>query len=202
MRVAAFALVALLSTGASAFALPATVSSALIGQAFLGASELDFSVQGLSGIALEGQQITADIVFENEVVARVLSNEMILLIILHTDAGSFAGFPTNHSGFVMGLPGTQVSGAAGSSSGDLGVGLIPRDLRYADISGAHYEFDVPNNGHAITGATLRMGVSDAWGSVQFGTIKQLPEPGSLLLMLVGCATLGLARARRSLHRHA
>jgi hypothetical protein len=195
MRIPTLALATQLIASPS-FAMPATIQSTdLIGPLIEGFSEIDFDVDGLNGIVLDGQRLTADIQFSDDLVARVTTRDLVLVMGINTDAGGFPGFPTDSSGFIFGLPGMQDAGEAMSSRGEVIVGLVVFEpLRYRDITGLHLDFVAPTGGHTVTGARLRLAVNDEWGNVQIGTIAQLPESGGLLMFAVG-GLLTLVRRR-------
>ena len=190
-----------------------TVEPANIGTV-IQAPFVDVFSSGLNGIVLTGQSLSLDLVLSNDVLARLFLSDPATFgigLTVDTNAGTFAGFAGPTTGFLLDpsgnqLDASQVAGRADGSNGNFSVGLVSftrANLNGAvviDISGVQFDTTFPNDGAVITNADLRFsfnGISGVDG-VQFGTVKQLPEPSTLGLTLVGALALALAAGRRGL----
>ncbi|MEO7132803.1 MAG: hypothetical protein ABI024_01150 [Vicinamibacterales bacterium] len=206
---------------ASSIAITLTVPPELIGKTldpWAGAVVLGYE---LNGIVLNGQSLSLDLKFGNDIVARVAGfGGFYSILFIQTNADTFPGlagdaepvcdYTATHcytlennnppidraSGFRIATDGTPLGSAVATPTymdidGSLSLGLFPGYDR-ADMSGVHYELRLPTTGYQITGGSLRLvGVS------QFGTAAQLPDPASALL-LFGMGLTGIIAVRRRL----
>jgi hypothetical protein len=180
---------------ASASPITLTVDPEVVNRGWTkGPFELNFSFgQQLHGVRLEGQTISHDFVFADNILARMLGATggyaFDALLHLQTDADSWIGyFGAASTGFLLDadgapLPGPYGVGRASSSDGGLSIGLFP-NLENFLMSGAHYELVLPATGHTVTGGYVRIVSHADYASYQFGTRAQLPEQSSTLLLLV------------------
>ena len=190
-----------------------TVEPANIGTV-IQAPFVDLFSSGLNGTVLSGQSLSLDLVLSNDVLARLFLSDPTTFgigLTIDTNAGTFPGFAGPTAGFLLDPSGnqlgsSQVAGRADSSDGSFSMGLVSftrADLNGAvviDISSVQFNTTFPNDGAVITNANLRFsfnGISGVDG-VEFGTAKQLPEPSTLGLTLVGALVLALAAWRRTL----
>ena len=214
-RVALLLLVPVGSVSASPITLE--VNPSIVNQPpTVGFFEFDFFFgDQLNGIRLNGQSVSVDFVFANDILARVLNAEGALsfdaLLDLSTNAGTFPGFfGSDSTGFLLdpgGMPmhaplDSEWVGRAASSDGSLIVGLFPQVHNF-DMSGVHYDLTLPSTGYVVTGGHIRLASNRTWESIQFGTAAQLPEPSTLTLFAASLAWAGAAlkmsRVRKS-HR--
>jgi hypothetical protein len=167
--------------------------------------DIDLPFTGLNGMALDGQALTVDLIFADDLLARVwLQTELAVLLIVQTDAGTFPGFATDASGWLIAPDGTPMlgpkdAGSAMSSSGAFAVGLgeiFPAMInQVADFAGVHFDLTVPDTGFHVTGGTVRWSVPEP-SKLQIGTAAQLPEPATALLLGLGLVGVGWAAYRR------
>jgi len=191
-----------------------TVNPATIGVPIQGVGSFDLYSAGLNGVVLNGQNESWNLTFSNQVLARLFLSDPTSFGIgleIHTSAGTFPGFagPTtgyllNPSGFQFGD--SQSAGRADGSDGTFDMGLVSfttsglEGATNLDIRGVHFNTTLPNDGAVITDAQLRFSLNSPHDAVEFGAAKQLPEPSTLLLTMVGMLgiALGLRRENRKL----
>jgi len=190
-----------------------TVNPANIGTLIQGPGTVDLFSSGLNGTVLAGQSLSLDLQLSNEVLARLFLPDpgtFGIGLTIYTNAGTFPGFTGPTTGYLLDpkanqFGGTQAAGRADGSDGTLDVGLVSftsSNLEAAqvfDISGVHFDTSFPNNGFVITDARLQFSFNSASDSVEFGTAKQLPEPSTSGLILVGTLVIALVvwRSRRT-----
>jgi hypothetical protein len=176
------------------------------------APSVDLFASGLNGTALTGQSLSLDLVFSNDVLARLFLSDPTAFgieLIVNTNAGTFPGFAGPTTGFLLDPSGnqfgnSQVAGRADGSDGSFSMGLVSftsanlNGSNVIDISGMQFDTTFPDDGAIITNADLRFSFNSNFDSVEFGTAQQLPEPSTLGLTLVGAMVLALAAWRRGL----
>ena len=185
-----------------------TVSTANIGTPIQGPGNVDLFSSGLNGAVLAGQSISLDLLFSNDELARLFLSDPSTFgveLSIHTNAGTFPGFSGSTTGYLLDsngsqFGGTQDAGRAEGQDGTFDVGLVSftsgnlAAANVIDISGVHFDTSFPKSGFVITDAQLRFTFNSAYDGVEFGTAKQLPEPSSLWLILIG--TLMIASVAR------
>jgi hypothetical protein len=160
--------------------------------------EIDFFFgDQLDGIILSGQSLSLDFVFADDILARVLrlgegGVDFGILLALETNAGTSAGLPGDDStGFLIAPDGTPLHAPLDREWVGLldvpVVGLFPQLLGSFEMAGVHYDLTLPSTGFGVTGGRIRLTSHNPWGTIQFGTVAQLPEPSTLLLIIVGLA---------------
>ena len=174
----------------------------------------------LSRINLNGQSISLDFTFADDVLARIIGGGFVAILNIQTDAEGFPGLagdatPVCHpldpthcyaddngnppferaSGYLLSRYGTPLEAAKATPTymdpGILGLGFYSYLWNF-DMSGLHYDVVLPTTGYEITGGSLRVGGVD-----RFGTTAQLPDTGSTVILL-GLALSGLAGVRKRL----
>jgi len=184
------------------------VAPSMIGSP-IGPGEIDFHSNDLNGIVLTGQPMSLDVIFANDVLMRVGMLEpqkfwvsLIFSTSSHTAVGA-AGPTTGYllyPGLVQADP-TVIGGRGYSDTGMFGIGLgnmLPDLSRSAfiDLAGVHFDTSMPNAaGFTITDVNLRFSIMPGWDVVRFGTIAQLPEPSSLMLLPFGLVGIVLMKRR-------
>jgi hypothetical protein len=191
-----------------------TVDPANAGIVYTGANTpfIDLFSPGLNGTLLTGQSLSLDLMFSNQVLARLFLNDpgaFGVELIVYTNAGTFPGFAGPTTGFLLDpngiqFGGTQVAGEAAGSNGTFGEGLVSfssgnlQGAKVVDISGVHFDSTLPSTGYVVTDAQLRFSLNSVYDSVEFGTAQQLPEPSSLLQLGLGLlALVGIFRNKLS-----
>jgi hypothetical protein len=191
---------------------PFTVNPANIGTPIQGPGSVDFFSSGLNGTVLAGQSLSLDLLLSNDVLARLFlldPGTFGIELTIYTNAGTFPGFTGPTTGYLLDPKGNQFGGSqdagrADGSDGTLDVGLVSftssnlEGAQVFDISGVHFDTSLPSNGFVITNAELLFSLNSASDSVEFGTAKQLPEPSTSGLILVGVLMIALIawRSRR------
>jgi hypothetical protein len=166
----------------------------------------------LDGLTLNGQTIRLDFLFSDNILARVRGGPVggfgvATSLTLQTNAGTFPGsLGEATTGFFIGGDGNPLHrplgrdrvGSGAGANGTMFVGLVP-GIRNFDMSGVHYDIDLPATGYQVTGGSLSLfsaGTSDGT-TIRFERAHQLPE-GDLspwtLVVLAG--TLVCVHARR------
>jgi hypothetical protein len=189
-----------------------TVNAANIGTPIQGPGNIDLFSSDLNGTVLAGQSLSLDLLLSNDVLARLFLPDpgtFGIGLTIYTNAGTFPGFTGPTTGYLLDpqgnqFGGTQVAGRAAGDDGTLDVGLVSftssnlGGAQVFDISGVHFDTSMPNNGFVITNAELLFSFDSANDSVEFGTAKQLPEPSTSGLILVGTLMVALIpwRSRR------
>jgi hypothetical protein len=154
---------------------------------------------------LTGQSLSLDLLLSNDVLARLFLSDpgtFGIGLTIYTNAGTFPGLTGPTTGYLLDpkgnqFGGSQVAGRADGSDGTLDVGLVSfissnlEGAQIFDISGVHFDTSLPNNGFVITNAELLFSFNSANDSVEFGTAKQLPEPSTSGLILVGVLMIAL-----------
>jgi hypothetical protein len=191
-----------------------TVNPASIGTLIQGPGNIDLFSSGLNGTVLAGQSISLDLLFSNDVLARLFLSDPSSFgveLSIHTSAGTFPGFSGPTTGYLLDsngsqFGGTQDAGRAEGQDGTFDMGLVSftsgnlAGAQIMDISGVHFDTSFPNNGFVITDAQFRFTFNSADDGVEFGTAKQLPEPSSLWLILIGTPMIAavVRRSRRKM----
>ena len=198
----------LLAASASASPITLAVDPDVVNRGWTkGPFELDFSFgEQLNGVRLEGQTISHDFVFADNILARILGATggyaFDALLHLQTDADHWIGyFGSASTGFLLDadgapLPGPYGVGRASNSDGGLSIGLFP-NLENFLMSGAHYELVLPATGHTVTGGYIRIVSHADFGSYQFGTRAQLPDQYSTVLLFIAAIAACGIFARRA-----
>ena len=194
-----------------------TVDPANVGIVYTGASTpsyVDLFSSDLNGTVLAGQSLSLDLMFNNDVLARLgLSDPGAFGVGLSidTNAGTYPGFAGPTTGFLLDPNGnqfgdTQVAGRADSSDGSVIVGLVSftsdnlEGANGVDISGVQFDITLPDTGYVVTDAQLRFSLNSVYDTVEFGKAQQLPEPSTFGLTLMGVLVVVLAAWRRGLKR--
>jgi hypothetical protein len=118
----------------------------------------------LNGTPVNGSTVSLDFSFSNGEFVRLYSNtdkSFEIGLGLHTDAGTFPGFVTNATGYLIAqngsaIPGFGVVGRSDSSNGSTFLGLFPlfadssgtpdNSLSFPlDFYGVHFTFTLPND---------------------------------------------------------
>jgi hypothetical protein len=180
-----------------------TVSPANIGMPIQGVGSFDLFSSDLNGIVLNGQNLSLNLMFSNDVLARLFLSDPTSFGIgleIYTSASTFPGFAGPTTGYLLSpsdfqFGASQSAGRADGSDGSFDIGLASfttgglDGAENVDISGVHFNTTLPNNGAFITDAQLRFSLNSPYDAVEFGTAKQLPEPSTLLLTVVGLGCL-------------
>jgi hypothetical protein len=188
-----------------------TVGTASIGTPIQGPGTVDLFSSGLNGTVLAGQSLSLDLLLSNDVLARLFLPDpgtFGIGLTIYTNAGTFPGFTGPTTGYLLNssgsqFGGTQDAGRADGNDGTFDMGLVSftsgnlAGANVIDISGVHFDTSFPNNGFVITDAQFRFTFNGASDGVEFGTAKQLPEPSSLWLILIGTPMIALIGWRSS-----
>jgi hypothetical protein len=190
-------LVSFLTRPAAATAITFTVPPDKIGTTLSG-GPVDLFSTGLNGTVLSGQSLSLDLVFQPGMLARVsMVNPSTLgvnLTVFTNAAGSpgFAGAAT--TGYLLDAGGnpfgaTQTAGRS-ATDGSFNVGLVTftNPSMTADISGAHFDLVMPNTLFTVTNAQLRFNLTGQ-NNMLFGTVQQLPETSSMVLLGIGLVVI-------------
>jgi hypothetical protein len=167
---------------------------------------VDLFSSDLNGTAVVGQSLSLNLVFNDDVLARLtlLNPEAFgVLLDISTNEEIFPGFAGPTTGFLLDANGKQIGPplVAGRSSGDdgsfaFGIFFLSSANLDGDISGVHFDTSFPDQpGLFVTDAKLRFSLNDPGNGVEFGTEKQLSEPSTLGLTLVGVSLFALVAHR-------
>ena len=159
----------------------------------------------LHGLPLNGSSVSLNFFFTNNEFVALFSNTASLFdigVALLTNAGTYPGFVTNASAYLIdqsgnAIPGFSVVGRADSSSGSTSVGFFPlledsngtpnTSLTFPlDFYGVHFGFTLPNDPSvSVIGADFTLfGNGDQHS--QFAVGPHVPDSGSTwLLLLIG-----------------
>lgn len=166
----------------------------------------------LNGTPVNGSTLSLDILFSSDKFVRLFSDttpRFDINLRLQTDAGTFPGFVTNATAYLIAqngsaIPGFSVVGSAESSGGSTFLGFFPlladsngtpnTSLSFPlDFYGVHFTFTLPNDPSVdIIGAEFRLFQSGRFS--QFAVGPNVPDTGSTLLLFV-LATSGLVAAK-------
>jgi len=195
----------LLAVSLPAFATNVTfgVPPEKIGPVFNGS--VDLSSSSLNGMTLTGQAMSLDLMFANNILARLsLPNPdpFGIDLIISTSILGNPGFAGTTTGFLRDALGnpfgpTQNAGRSMADDGTFSIGLseFTGPSLTVDSSGLHFDTSFPNSpGRTITNTTLLFTMGSG-NSVRFGTPQQLPEPSSVVLLGFGFVGLFFARRR-------
>jgi len=165
---------------------------------------------GLNGMTLSGQPLSLDLVFTNDLLARIqllspgtLGVNLTVFTNAAIDpgfAGATTGYLLNKQGGQLGTP--QTAGRASDSDGSFIMGLVSFSLanlggaNVVDISGVHFDTSFPNTGFTVTNAELSFTLNT--NQLVFGTAQQLPESSTLALLIAGVSVGGLLTRRQIL----
>jgi len=165
----------------------------------------------LNGTPVNGSSISLNFFFTNNEFVRLFSNTSPLFEVglsLLTNAGTFPGFVTAGSGYLIAqngsaIPGFGIVGRSDGSDGSTNIGLFPLladangtpnpSLTFPlDFYGVHFDFTLPNDPSVIViGGNFALFGQNS----QFAIGPPVPDTGSTwLLLLVGTSGL-LARAK-------
>jgi len=190
-----------------------TVPLGKIGTPIQGPGSVDLSSSDLNGTVLAGQSLSLDLMFTNDVLARVGlvdASAFGLLLIIDTNAETFPGFVGTTTGYLLDpsrgqFGSTQVAGRSDSCCpGSLAAGLVSfasdnlAGAQIGDISGVHFDTSLPNNGFVITDVELAFVFNSPYDGVEFGSAQQLPEPSTLGLTLAGVLLIAFVAWHRGL----
>jgi hypothetical protein len=168
----------------------------------------------LNGTPVDGSSMSLNFFFTNNEFVRLFSNTTSLFDVglsLLTNAGTFPGFVTAGSGYLIAqngsaIPGFGIVGRSDGSDGSTNIGLFPlladangtpnSSLTFPlDFYGVHFDFTLPNDPSvSVIGGNFAL--FGAGQNSQFAIGPHVPETGSTwLLLLVGTTGLLLARAK-------
>jgi hypothetical protein len=167
---------------------------------------VDLSSSTLNGMTLTGQSMSLDLMFANNILARLsLTNPdpFGVDLIISTSLPSAPGFAGTTTGFLRDAAGnpfgpTQTAGRAMADDGTFSIGLseFTGPALNIDSVGLHFDTAFPNSpGRTITNTTLLFTLGSG-NNVRFGTPQQLPEPASILLLGFGFIGLLFLATRR------
>jgi hypothetical protein len=187
----------------------------------------DFPFANLNGASLDGRRVTADFRFADGMIGRSWQpaedhSGFFVGLVVQTDGKFVATDPNSHPGFVgpgstgflLGPGGAplwpQRAGGGASPSGgwfDAGLGVFEGVGVHGDIfEGVHFDVIFPNTGYGVTGAKIEFYIGDPyktageWDGLQFGTLAQVPEPATIVLLALGLVVMGVAVKRESSRR--
>ena len=166
--------------------------------------DIDLASSHLNGIALGGQSLSLDLLFDQDLLARMTFGDISVGLTIKTSTPGSPGFAGATTGFLIAPDGSalhtsRIAGLASGSDGSFSAGLV--DLTsvlsgVVDVKGVHFDTILPGNASLITGAHLRFSVNPGIGQVTFGTAAQLPEPATgVLLGIVATSSLLVRRWR-------
>ena len=174
-------------------------------------SPVALSSNGLNGTVLEGQSLSLDLLFGNDVLGRLFLSDpgaFGLDLTLYTNAASYCGFAGATTGNLLDPNGNpfgsvQQAGRAESTDGSFVMGLVEFNAANlpgsaVDISGVHFDTVLPNTGYTVTGAELVFSFSEPIDGMEFGTAQQLPEPPTFELAGAGALLLAGIIVSRSM----
>ena len=164
--------------------------------------DIDLFSSGLNGETLTKQSLSLDLVFSQDLLARMTFGDISVGLTIHTNTAGSPGFAGTTTGFLLAADGSALhapltAGGASGSDGSFSIGLVDLSSLLSgvvDIRGVHFDTILPDNGSAITGARLRFSVNPGIAQVTFGTAAQLPEPGTVVLLGIAGA-MGVAVVR-------
>lgn len=175
-------------------------------------SPVDLFSSGLDGTALTGQSLSLDLVFSDQVLAKLFIADpgaFGVTLEIYTNSASAPGFPGSTTGYLLDPTGNQFgttmdAGRADGSNGTFAVGLsgfTSGDLdnqSVFEISGLDFDTVFPTDrGVVVTGTELIFSMNNKYNGIEFGSQQQLPE-GSSTLVLTLADLLALALAARCL----
>jgi hypothetical protein len=182
-----------------------TVDASDVGTLLQGPGSIDLYSSGLNGTVLSGQSLALNLQLSNQMLSRLYLIDPAAFgveLVIDTNAGTSPGFAGPTTGYLLGPNGNafgdpQTAGEAdGCCPGELDLGLVSftsanlDGAEILDISGAHFDTSLPNNGYTITNTQLVLNLNSGYDAVEFGTAQQLPEPPTVWLVLAGA--LGFA----------
>jgi hypothetical protein len=163
------------------------------------------SSSGLDGTVLAGQSLSLNLTFSDDVLARLFLSapgEFGVGLNVFTNAGTSPGFAGATTGYLLDangnqFGGSQTAGRAMGSDGTFFVGLVSftsanlLGANAVDISGVHFDTTLPATGFVVTNAEFVFSLNGDSDAVEFGTAKQLPEPSSFTLCVIGLSLIAL-----------
>jgi hypothetical protein len=202
----AIALTVAVTGPAAALTLTAHVDPALIVSTIeSGSMTFTVSEDGFVGTTLDGQLLAIDVIFADEILARVFDVpphglNPILRVFTNADAVPPAIDDAPPSS-LLAPDGTQFhfEPTAQLIGPELRVAFVtttPPSGELYDISGFHFEMPLPSTGFEITDVGLLLFIGPNT-NVRFGTAAQLPEPASLVLLAIALPLLSLRTVWRS-----
>lgn len=175
---------------------------------------IDIDSPDLNGLVLSGQHLSLDLSLGGDVLARtwmLTPNQFCVLLMVFTDAPSFPGQAGASTGFLLDSNGQQIipariAGREDADDGSFGLGLVSftakdfNGVGVLDIGGAHFDTLFPDTGYTVTNSVMRLGF---WGEnrMELGTVEQLPEPSSLMTVLIGIGGMAFPWFRKKQKGH-
>jgi hypothetical protein len=152
-------------------------------------------------MVLDGSRIEAQFRFD-DVLVRLISDQLLVILSFTTDSTQWESTgATKIKGRVLGEDSRfsfdHTEGGVGSCSlgcnpGPYGIfvvgGYLDAYLK-DDFFGVNLGFDLPSEGHTITGAHLDLYTNSHWAKAWVGTPAQLPEPATGKLFLLALPLL-------------
>ena len=207
--------------------MPAITVTADIGpQGVISSGERDYTLPGLFGVPLQGQNLPLHVGFAGNEFVRLFTNTYYqsgtsgpnfgdlvfdILVLLQTTAVGSLNNPTG-TGYVFGSNGNAVTptqavgGGSVSGAGALrvGFGVFPllnqtNPSLPLDFYGVHFDLTLPSaSNFQIESGTLRLVSRSVYGVGPAIPANVVPDSGnSVLLFSAALAVIGLLRARRS-----
>lgn len=151
----------------------------------------------LNGTVLSGQSLSLDLMLANNVLARLGFGDggVSIGLAIDTNAQTFPGFTGPTSGYLIFANGSHLMSQDAGSADGCCPGALFTGFGFAspppagDFSGAHFDTSLPDNGFVIADLQLEINANGPYDSIKFGTAEQLPEPSTLVLLLLALPIL-------------
>ena len=159
----------------------------------------------LNGLPLSGSSVSLNFFFTNNEFVQLFSNtapSFDIGVSMFSNAGTFPGFATNATAYLIdqngaAIPGLGSIGEGDGDNGSFGLGFFPlangTPSFPLDFYGVHFSFNLPNDsGVTITGAKFLLTDNGKQWS-QFAVGPHVPDSGSSLSLLISAcfSLLGL-----------